>query len=106
MSTVTATESATPHRVVPDSQWLEARKQLLAREKELTRLHDQVAGERRALPWRRIDKEYLFDTREGPRTLGQLFAGRRQLMVQHSCSVRTGSRAAPAARTWRTTPTA
>ena len=69
--------------IVSDDRWTEARKQLLAREKELTRLHDQVASERRALPWRRIAKDYVFDTPEGRRKLADLFGGRRQLVVQH-----------------------
>jgi len=71
------------HPVVSREQWLAERKQLLAREKELTRLHDQVARERRALPWVRIDKDYGFDTPEGRRPLAQLFDGRSQLLVQH-----------------------
>ena len=69
--------------VVSRERWLAERKSLLAREKELTRLRDQVARERRALPWVRIEKNYVFDTPEGPRTLAELFAGRRQLLVQH-----------------------
>jgi predicted dithiol-disulfide oxidoreductase (DUF899 family) len=71
------------HRVVSGDQWLAERKALLARERELTHLRDQIARERRALPWVRIDKVYTFDAPEGARTLGDLFAGRRQLMVQH-----------------------
>jgi predicted dithiol-disulfide oxidoreductase (DUF899 family) len=71
------------HPVVSREQWLVQRKQLLAREKELSRLHDQVARERRALPWVRIEKDYVFDTAEGRRSLGQLFDGRSQLLVQH-----------------------
>lgn len=71
------------HRVVSREAWLAERKTLLAREKELTRLRDQIAGERRALPWVRIDKTYVFDTPAGPRTLADLFDGRRQLLVQH-----------------------
>lgn len=71
------------HPVVSREQWLVQRKQLLAREKELTRLHDQVARERRALPWVRVNKDYVFDTAEGPRALGDLFDGRGQLLVQH-----------------------
>ena len=59
------------------------RKALLAREKELTRLSDQIARERRALPWVRVEKNYVFATLEGPRTLADLFEGRRQLLVQH-----------------------
>jgi predicted dithiol-disulfide oxidoreductase (DUF899 family) len=71
------------HAVVARDRWLGERKALLAREKELTRLHDEIARERRALPWVRIDTPYVFDTPAGPRALGDLFAGRRQLLVQH-----------------------
>ena len=73
----------TNHPVVSHEQWVTERRKLLAREKELTRLRDQVARERRALPWARIDKVYTFDAPEGARTLADLFEGRRQLMVQH-----------------------
>ena len=71
------------HPVVPHARWVEARRVLLAREKELTRLSDELARERRALPWERVDKDYVFDTAAGPRRLGELFEGRRQLIVQH-----------------------
>ena len=71
------------HRVVSRDEWVAERKTLLAREKELTRLRDQIARERRALPWVRIDKTYIFDAPEGRRTLAELFEGRRQLLVQH-----------------------
>ena len=71
------------HPVVSDEAWLAARKELLAREKQLTRLRDQIAQERRALPWRRVQTAYVFDTAEGPKTLGDLFRGRSQLLVQH-----------------------
>jgi predicted dithiol-disulfide oxidoreductase (DUF899 family) len=71
------------HPVVSGDQWIAARKALLAREKELTRLRDQIARERRALPWVRIEKRYVFDAPEGRRTLADLFEGRRQLLVQH-----------------------
>jgi predicted dithiol-disulfide oxidoreductase (DUF899 family) len=82
MTTLTTTAPA-KHAVVADAAWTEARRRLLAREKELTRLRDEVAGERRALPWRRVTKDYVFATPQGPRTLAELFEGRRQLMVQH-----------------------
>ena len=75
--------SSKNHRVVSRDEWIEARKQLLAREKELTRLGDEIAQERRALPWVHLDKTYTFDTQAGPRTLAELFEGRRQLLVQH-----------------------
>ncbi len=71
------------HRVATRAQWLAERRALLLREKELTRLGDEIARERRALPWVRIEKAYAFDTREGRRTLAELFDGRRQLLVQH-----------------------
>jgi predicted dithiol-disulfide oxidoreductase (DUF899 family) len=71
------------HRVVSRDEWLAERKALLSREKELTRLRDQIARERRALPWVRIDTSYAFDAPEGRRTLAELFEGRRQLLVQH-----------------------
>lgn len=71
------------HRVVLRDQWVAERKTLLAHEKELTCLRDQVARERRALPWLRVDKDYVFDGPEGRRTLAELFDGRRQLLVQH-----------------------
>jgi predicted dithiol-disulfide oxidoreductase (DUF899 family) len=70
-------------RVVSRDEWVAERKTLLAREKELTRLRDQIARERRALPWVRVDKNYVFEAPEGRRTLAELFEGRRQLLVQH-----------------------
>jgi len=81
--TAATSQVAVNHPVVSRDEWVAERKMLLAREKELTRLRDQVARERRALPWVRIDKHYTFDTREGQRTLPELFNGRRQLLVQH-----------------------
>src|SRR5215813_1260831 len=75
--------SISNHPAVSHEQWITERKKLLAREKELTRLRDQLARERRALPWVRIDKSYAFDAPEGRRTLAELFEGRRQLLVQH-----------------------
>jgi predicted dithiol-disulfide oxidoreductase (DUF899 family) len=83
MSTTTAKSSITNHPVVSHEQWVTERKRLLAREKELTHLRDQIARERRALPWVRIDKVYTFEAPAGARTLVDLFEGRRQLIVQH-----------------------
>jgi len=71
------------HRIVSRDEWVSERKTLLTHEKELTRLRDQIARERRALPWVRIDENYVFDAPEGRRTLAELFDGRRQLLVQH-----------------------
>jgi len=71
------------HEIVSREQWLVARKDLLTREKELTRLRDQLSAERRALPWVKIDKEYVFDAPEGEVTLADLFQGRSQLFIKH-----------------------
>ena len=72
-----------PNRIVSRDEWLEARKQLLAKEKELTRLRDQLSADRRALPWVRVDKEYVFDGPDGKATLLDVFEGRRQLLLYH-----------------------
>lgn len=71
------------HAVVTHEDWLAARRDLLQKEKELTHLRDSVANERLALPWERIEKDYVFDTLDGPRSLAGLFEGRSQLVVQH-----------------------
>ena len=83
MNTTTTEATIANHPVVSLDRWIAERKKLLAREKELTRLRDKIAAERRALPWVRIGKDYIFDTPEGPRKLADLFEGRSQLMVQH-----------------------
>jgi len=69
--------------VVSREQWLEARRRLLAREKEFTRSHDALNADRRRLPMVKVDKEYVFEGPDGPVTLAQLFGGKRQLIVQH-----------------------
>ncbi|MEI5679884.1 MULTISPECIES: DUF899 domain-containing protein [unclassified Mesorhizobium] len=71
------------HKTVSRDEWLAARKAHLAREKELTRLNDEVAAERRALPWVKVDKDYRFDTPSGQVSLADLFEGRNQLVVYH-----------------------
>jgi predicted dithiol-disulfide oxidoreductase (DUF899 family) len=71
------------HEIVSRADWLIARKDLLKREKELTRLRDQLSAQRRALPWVKIDKEYVFDAPEGEVTLAELFDGRSQLFIKH-----------------------
>jgi len=72
-----------PPRIVTRDQWLLARQQHLAREKEFTHLRDQLSRERRELPWVKVDQSYVFETPSGPRTLGDLFAGRSQLITYH-----------------------
>ena len=83
MNTLTMSGSDAHHLVVSRDDWLVQRRELLEREKALTRQRDQIARDRRALPWVRVDKPYTFDTPAGRRTLAELFEGRRQLMVQH-----------------------
>jgi len=83
MSARAAEFETSHHPVVSHDQWLVQRKALLARERELTHLRDQVARERRELPWVRVEKNYVFDTPEGPRRLADLFERRSQLLVQH-----------------------
>jgi predicted dithiol-disulfide oxidoreductase (DUF899 family) len=73
----------TEHAVVSPEAWLGARKELLAKEKEFTRLRDELSRARRALPWERVEKEYVFEGPNGRETLAQLFAGCSQLVVYH-----------------------
>jgi predicted dithiol-disulfide oxidoreductase (DUF899 family) len=73
----------TDHRTATPDEWLDARLELLKAEKELTRHSDDVARQRRGLPWVRIDKDYRFDTEDGEATLAELFRGRSQLIVYH-----------------------
>jgi predicted dithiol-disulfide oxidoreductase (DUF899 family) len=73
----------TDHKTGTRDEWLAARLDLLKAEKELTRLNDDLARQRRDLPWVRVDKEYAFDTDDGEATLADLFRGRRQLIVYH-----------------------
>jgi len=69
--------------IVSEEKWLEARKDLLAKEKELTRAYDALCVQRRALPWVKVEKRYVFDGPNGPETLADLFDGRSQLVVRH-----------------------
>src|SRR3954453_8104493 len=64
-------------------EWLDARERLLIREKEHTRMGDELARQRRALPWVRVEKEYTLQTATGPTPLAELFAGRSQLLIYH-----------------------
>jgi predicted dithiol-disulfide oxidoreductase (DUF899 family) len=73
----------TAHKIGSREEWLAAREELLAREKEHTRLGDELARERQALPWVPVEKEYRFQTEQGERTLAELFDGRSQLLVYH-----------------------
>jgi len=74
---------ASPPRIVSQAEWRAARIALLTKEKELTAIKDAIAAERRALPWVRVERDYVFDGPAGPVTLSQLFAGRTQLFIKH-----------------------
>jgi predicted dithiol-disulfide oxidoreductase (DUF899 family) len=73
----------TGHKVLSHDAWVEARKRLLAKEKEFTRLRDAIGKERRELPWEKVEKNYVFDGPAGKETLADLFEGRSQLIVYH-----------------------
>ena len=71
------------NRVVSHREWISARRKLLAKEKEFTRLRDGLTRLRQALPWERVEKEYRLQGPRGSRTLASLFEGRSQLLVYH-----------------------
>jgi predicted dithiol-disulfide oxidoreductase (DUF899 family) len=71
------------HPVVSQEEWLAARKALLLKEKEVTHLRDKINAQRLALPWVKVEKNYVFDTPKGKKNLAELFDGRSQLIVYH-----------------------
>ena len=71
------------HKVVSEEEWLDARKALLAEEKEFTRQRDELSRRRRELPWVKVEKNYVFEGPKGKETLADLFDGRSQLIVYH-----------------------
>jgi predicted dithiol-disulfide oxidoreductase (DUF899 family) len=72
-----------PHKVVAHDEWMKARQEFLKKEKGFTKLRDQLNEQRRALPWEKLEKQYVFDTPSGKKTLADLFEGRSQLIVWH-----------------------
>jgi predicted dithiol-disulfide oxidoreductase (DUF899 family) len=96
----------TTHRIVSREEWTAARMRHLAKEKELTRLRDQLSQERRELPWVKVDKPYVFEGAPGKETLADLFDGRSQLIVEHFMFDPSWTKAARAARSGSTTSTA
>jgi predicted dithiol-disulfide oxidoreductase (DUF899 family) len=75
--------AGTTRKIVTHEEWMAARKALLVKEKEFTRLQDRLSQQRRELPWERVTKDYVFDGPEGQESLSELFAGRSQLAVYH-----------------------
>ena len=71
------------HKIATQKEWLAARKDLLKKEKALTHARDELSAERRKLPWLKIEKNYVFDTPEGKKSLADLFNGRSQLVIYH-----------------------
>jgi predicted dithiol-disulfide oxidoreductase (DUF899 family) len=78
-----ATYDVQKHSIVPHDAWVEARKALMAREKEFTRLRDELSQARRDLPWERVEKNYVFQAPEGKVTLAEAFGKQSQLIVYH-----------------------
>ena len=70
-------------KVVSPAEWLAARKELLKKEKEFSRLRDEISKQRRELPWEKVDKAYAFEGPKGKETLADLFGGKSQLIVYH-----------------------
>ena len=71
------------HRIATKEDWIKARKALLAKERQFTHLRDQLSAERRKLPWRRVEKNYVFDGPDGKESLSRLFGKRHQLVIYH-----------------------
>lgn len=72
-----------PHQIVSQEEWMQARRALLTKEKEFTRMRDSMTAQIRALPWRKIEKEYIFEGPKGKENLIDLFDGRTQLAIYH-----------------------
>src|ERR1700733_6529601 len=78
-----AEAKAGAHAVVGHEEWVTARKDLLAQEKNFLKLREELARARRQMPWERVEKKYVFEGRGGQETLADLFGGRSQLIVYH-----------------------
>jgi predicted dithiol-disulfide oxidoreductase (DUF899 family) len=73
----------TTHKIASREEWLAARGGLLEREKEHTRMGDELARQRRELPWLAVEKQYTLQTQDGPKTLAELFDARSQVLIYH-----------------------
>jgi predicted dithiol-disulfide oxidoreductase (DUF899 family) len=83
MIMATATGKKEQPKVVPQAEWLAARKELLSKEKQFTKLRDDLSRQRRELPWEKIEKNYVFDGPHGKVTLAELFGNKSQLIIYH-----------------------
>jgi predicted dithiol-disulfide oxidoreductase (DUF899 family) len=83
MTTLTTSEGIQNQEVVSPQQWIARRKELLRKEKEFTKLRDDLSRQRRELPWEKVEKQYVFDGPNGKQALADLFAGRSQLIIYH-----------------------
>lgn len=83
IAAIPSSQELDAHPVVGYDEWLSARRDLLAEEKELTRRNDLLSEKRRALPWVKVEKDYRFHTADGEKSLADLFAGRSQMIVYH-----------------------
>ena len=88
------------HTIVSQDEWLKARKDLLAKEKEFTLIRDQLSQKRRDLPWVKVDKEYVLQGSKGKQTLSELFGGRSQLIVYHFMFGPTWEAGCPSCSFW------
>jgi predicted dithiol-disulfide oxidoreductase (DUF899 family) len=83
MAAIKTVSGVKEHKVVSEKQWLAARKALLVKEKKFTRLRDQLAQQRRNLPWVKVERNYVFDGPDGKVSLADLFCGKSQLIIYH-----------------------
>ena len=83
MTTLATSTGVQEHEVVSPKEWITSRKDLLQKEKEFTRLRDELSQQRRDLPWEKVGKNYVFDGPNGKVTLADLFGGKSQLIVYH-----------------------
>jgi predicted dithiol-disulfide oxidoreductase (DUF899 family) len=83
MPALTDRSNIQDHAVVSHEEWLSARRAFLAKEKEFTRLRDDLSRQRRELPWEKVDKQYVFEGPSGKQKLADLFENRSQLLVHH-----------------------
>lgn len=83
MTTLATSTGIQEHEVVSPQQWTARRKELMRKEKEFTKLRDELSRERRELPWEKVEKQYVFEGPNGKQTLADLFAGKSQLIIYH-----------------------